>query len=102
MSSDALGRLPIKLVAPITGRSEAFERNLWHVRFEPDQDNGLSKISAVDTLQLRGLDLQRFVARLGQLNAIAMEEIVAAIATVVEFQSDDDTPLPTETTAIPP
>lgn len=61
ISSDAVGKLPIKLIAPITDWKEYFADNLWHVKIEPDIQNGLSKISAVDALQLRGMDLQRFV-----------------------------------------
>ena len=55
VSSDAIGKLPIKLIAPITDWKSWYESNLWHVKIEPDERNGLSKISAIDTLQLRGL-----------------------------------------------
>ena len=86
VSSDAVGRLPIKLIAPITEWKAAFTANLWHVRIDPDTSNGLSKVSTVDVLQLRGLDTQRFVRRLGRLTADQMEEIAAAIAAIVEYQ----------------
>ena len=56
VSSDAVGRLPIKLVAPLTDWKEYFAPNIWHVRIDPDPTNGLTKVSAVDTLQLRGMD----------------------------------------------
>ena len=64
VSSNAVGRLPIKLVAPITDWKDYFAPNLWHVQIAPDPTNGLRKISAVDTLQLRGMDLQRFIRKL--------------------------------------
>jgi mRNA interferase MazF len=48
--------------------------------------NGLAKPSAVDTLQLRGVDVQRFVHKIGRVSAPTMEEIVAAIAAVIEYQ----------------
>ena len=86
VSSDAVGRLPIKLVAPITEWKAAFAPNVWHVRILPDSSNGLTKVSAVDVLQLRGLDIQRFVRKLGRLAANQMEEIAAAIAAIVEYQ----------------
>ena len=35
MSSDAVGRLPIKLVAPLTDWKEYFAPNIWHVRIDP-------------------------------------------------------------------
>ena len=86
VSSDAIGRLPIKLIAPITDWKEYYSHNLWHVRLEPDRVNGLSKVSTVDALQLRGVDTQRFVRRLGYVSASVMEEIVAAVAAVIEYQ----------------
>ncbi len=86
VSSDAVGRLPIKLVAPITEWKGAFASNVWHVRIPPDSSNGLNKVSTVDVLQLRGLDTQRFVHRLGRLTASQMEEVTAAIAAIVEYQ----------------
>ncbi len=41
-----------------------------------------------DTLQLRGVDLQRFIRKLGSISEITILEIVAAIATVIEFEID--------------
>lgn len=54
VSSDAIGILPIKLIAPITEWKEYYSYNIWHVRIEPDSSNGLVKPSAIDALQLRG------------------------------------------------
>jgi mRNA interferase MazF len=86
VSSDAVGRLPIKLVAPLTDWKDRYAANLWHIRLDPDIHNRLAKPSAVDVLQLRGMDYQRFVQRLGRVPDATMEEIAAAIAAVVEYQ----------------
>jgi mRNA interferase MazF len=56
------------------------------VRINPDPSNGLSKPSAVDVLQVRGVDTQRFVALLGSVSADVLEEIVTSLALVVEYQ----------------
>ncbi len=85
ISSDAVGILPIKLVAPLTDWKLYFSVNAWHVRIDPEPTNGLTKPSAVDVLQLRGLDTQRFIQRLGELPADTMEEIVLAIGAVIEY-----------------
>lgn len=85
VSSDAVGRLPIKLVAPITDWKDYFAPNIWHVRIVPALTNGLTKVSAVDTLQLRGMDQQRFIRKLGQVSPETMEEIVLAIAAIIEY-----------------
>ena len=84
VSSDSVGRLPIKLVAPVTEWKSGFATNVWHVRVDPDASNGLTKPSAVDVLQLRGMDTCRFIARLGEVSVDKLEEIVLAIAAVVE------------------
>ncbi|MEN8216472.1 MAG: type II toxin-antitoxin system PemK/MazF family toxin [Pseudomonadota bacterium] len=57
----------------------------WHVKIVPDSMNGLAKTSAVDALQLRGVDTQRFVHKLGSVSPTVMKSIVAAIAAVIEY-----------------
>ncbi len=86
VSSDAVGKLPLKLIAPVTDWKEAFASNIWHVKIVPDTTNGLTKDSAVDVLQLRGVDIQRFIHKLGHVSSTVMEEIAAAIAAVVEYE----------------
>lgn len=85
VSSDAIGALPIKLVAPLTEWKDYLDQNIWHVKVMPDSMNGLAKTSAVDTLQLRGVDTQRFVQKLGSVSPSVMRSIVAAIAAVIEY-----------------
>ena len=86
ISSDSIGKLPIKIVAPITEWKQAFVGNLWHVKLEPDTQNKLSKVSAIDVLQVRGVDYQRFVNLIGKASPQTLEEIVTALAAVVEYQ----------------
>ncbi|MCL1465390.1 type II toxin-antitoxin system PemK/MazF family toxin [Argonema galeatum] len=86
ISSDAVGKLPIKLIAPVTDWKPYFLQNFWHVKVEPDATNGLTKVSAIDTLQLRGVDLQRFIRRLGNVSELTMSEIAVAIVSVIEFE----------------
>jgi len=85
ISSDAVGRLPVKLVAPVTDWKAHYAANVWHVRVEPEAENGLSKTSAVDALQIRGMDQQRFIRRLGRVSPAILEEIVLSVAAVIEF-----------------
>ncbi len=87
ISSDAMGSLPIKLVAPITTWNDSFIGKLWLVSIEPTETNGLTQRSVIDTLQIRGVDIQsRLIKKLGVLAAPTMEEIAASIAIVVEYQ----------------
>lgn len=86
VSSDALGHLPVKLVAPLTHWRDGFLSCQWQVQVLPDKANGLARPSSVDVLQLRAADVRRFVERLGWVSAALMDEIAAAVALVVEYR----------------
>ena len=86
ISSDGVGKLPIKLVAPITEWKTAFSGNIWHIKVDPDAQNNLGKTSAIDVLQVRGVDYQRFVKLLGKASPQIIEEVITALAAVVEYR----------------
>ena len=86
MSINSIGHLPIKLVAPITGWKSQFSGMIWLVNVQPNRTNGLTKVSAVDTLQIKGIDVQRFIKKRGRLTATLMAEISAAIAAIIDYQ----------------
>jgi mRNA interferase MazF len=46
ISSDYIGKLPLKLVVPITDWKNSFASDLWHIRLDPTDENGLTKPSA--------------------------------------------------------
>jgi mRNA interferase MazF len=86
MSINSIGRLPIKLVAPITGWKANFSGKIWLVNVQPNSTNGLTKVSAVDALQIKGVDVQRFRKKRGRFTATLMEEIGAAIVAIIDYQ----------------
>ena len=86
ISSDAVGTLPVRLVAPLTGWKSYFEKNLWHVRLSPTKRNGLDKESAADALQIRSVDVSRFGEQLGRIREAELEEITTAVAVVIEYR----------------
>lgn len=85
ISSDSVGKLPLKLVVPITNWNEGFEGNIWHVRLAPTSQNGLTKLSAADALQVRSVSLDRFARLRGRVTQPEIEEIVQALGVVVEL-----------------
>lgn len=70
----------------MTDWKDRYARNLWHIRIVNDDANGLTKISAVDVLQIRSVATERLTEKLGRVSSTVMEEIVAAIAAVIEYQ----------------
>ncbi len=85
VNSDAIGILPIRLIAPITEWKDYFAGNVWHVKLEPNATNGFTKPSVVDTLQLRGIDTSRFIRKLGEVSPQMIRTIVIAIASVIQY-----------------
>jgi mRNA interferase MazF len=86
VNSDRVARLPLRLVAPLTGWSPHYADALHLVPISPEAGTGLTKPSAADTMQLRGLAVERFLLQVGRVPADVMEEIAAAIAGVVEYE----------------
>lgn len=86
VSIDNIGILPIKIVAPFTKWKTEFSGRIWLVRIKQNKTNGLTKESAVDTLQIKGIDILRFCKKLGQLTAAQMDDITAAIAAIIDYQ----------------
>ena len=89
LSSDALGKLPLKIIVPITDWKDYFEENVWHVKIEPEKETGLRKISAVDTLQVRSVDTKRFLKRIGICTKDLISEITSALVALIEHQSNE-------------
>ena len=85
ISSDGVGKLRLKIVVPITEWQAAFDGNFWHVQIQNTATNGLIKISAADALQTRSLSVERFVKYRGRTTKQELEEIVQALAAIVEL-----------------
>ena len=86
LSSDRLGRLPLRLIVPLTGWNEGYASLAWMARVEATQANGLTKLSAADAFQMRGASLERFGNRLGVLSEETLARIARALALTVEYQ----------------
>ena len=84
ISSDSVGILPVRLIAPITGWDERYYGNIWHIPITPDATNNLSNPSAIDVLQIRGVDTARLIHRIGKLGLKTMRDITEALIAVVE------------------
>ena len=84
ISSDLVGILPIKVIVPFTDWKDRYSAASWMVRIEPDEQNGLSKISTADGLQIRSVSHQRLVKRLGILTPFQVAQIVQAIVNVLQ------------------
>jgi mRNA interferase MazF len=87
VNDDAVGALPLRVIVPLTEWKERYAVAPWLVRVEPETENGLEKVSAADSFQVRSLSQQRFVRHLGQLSVGVMQEITQALAIVLGIES---------------
>jgi mRNA interferase MazF len=79
----SVGKLPLRIVVPVTEWAPRYSTVPWLVHLEPSQRNGLTKESAADCFQVRSVSIVRFVSKLGNVQADEVEEISAAIAICV-------------------
>jgi mRNA interferase MazF len=86
VSSDALRKLPMRIVVPITGWKPKFEHSPWAVPIEADGPEGLTKKSAADATQVRAVSTKRLVQRIGHLPEPALSAVAAAVAICLEFR----------------
>jgi mRNA interferase MazF len=86
ISGADVGRLPLRLIVPLTGWSEGFLDFAWMVRVEPGPATGLTKVSAADAFQTRSVDLSRFVNRLGTLDDAMVRQVAQAVAIAVDYE----------------
>jgi mRNA interferase MazF len=83
VSLDSIGRLPLRIVVPLTDWQPTFERLPWFTRIDASSTSGLVKDSGADAFQVKSLSETRFVRRLGTVTDDQMEEIAAAVALCV-------------------
>jgi mRNA interferase MazF len=83
ISMDAVGRLPLRIVVPITDWKPAYAYAPWFVELPASPVNGLAKDSGADTFQTKSVSENRFVRALGSLTATQLVDIASAIALCV-------------------
>ncbi|HEY4234800.1 MAG TPA: type II toxin-antitoxin system PemK/MazF family toxin [Lacipirellulaceae bacterium] len=80
---DAIGRLPLRIVVPLTDWQPSFGGLPWFVPIAASQQTGLIKDSGADAFQVKSLSENRFVRRIGNVSDGQMEQIASAIALCI-------------------
>jgi mRNA interferase MazF len=83
VSMDNTGRLPLRLVVPITDWKPQYSQWPWFVNLPASATNGLKKDSGADTFQTKSASLKRFIQQIGEVTAAQLDEIAEAIALCV-------------------
>ena len=75
----------MKVIVPLTDWKERYAVRLWMVRLEPSIENGLVKVSGVDTFQIRSVSETRLVKKLVGLSDSEMQLVSQALAVVLSL-----------------
>src|SRR3954470_12886384 len=78
VSVDSIGRLPLRMVVPLTDWKPQFASFPWFVPIPADSGNGLSKDSGADAFQTKSVSLTRFVRPLGVVIAAQIDDVASA------------------------
>ena len=88
VSDNALGKLPLKIIVPITDWKERYKIAPWMTKLEPDRENGITKLSAADSFQVRSVSQERFIKQLGVVSEASMDQIRIGLAKVLSISSE--------------
>jgi mRNA interferase MazF len=84
VSRDGIGRLPLRIVVPITDWKPSYANYGWFVFLAASRENGLLKDSGVDVFQIKSVSETRFIQKLGVLPDAQMDIIASTIALCVD------------------
>ena len=83
VSRAGVGRLPLRLVTPLTDWKPSFAAYPWFVELPSTVGNGLVKDSAADTFRTKSVSLDRFKSRIGSVTPEQIKAVADAIAMCV-------------------
>ena len=93
VNQDAIGRLPLRMVVPITDWKPVYAAYAWFVFLPAAPSNGLIKDSGADTFQTKSVSLRRLVRRL-HLSATDAELTLGILRQIFWKLVSAKTPLP--------
>jgi len=80
VNHNEIGRLPLKIIVPITDWKNNYAYYPWMLKIEVDNLNGLSKISAIDCFQIKNFANERFVEKIGNIDEVMIKKVHDTIA----------------------
>ena len=87
VSSPAFDIAPIRIIVPLTTWRPEFAGRINKLPIAANDLNGLDVDSAADFLQVRSVSTERFIERIGALEAEQVEEIVAGVVIAIDYRA---------------
>ena len=86
VNNNTIGKLPLKIIVPLTDWKERYFQAPWMVKVEPDKQNKLSKESSADCFQIRSIAEERCIKKIGEVEFDIMNRIRVALALVLNIE----------------
>lgn len=86
VNDNLLGRLPLKIIVPITDWKPKYSIAPWMVHLLPDNVNNLSKESSADCFQIRSISEERFIKKIGKVSHDILEDIKESLGRVLTIR----------------
>lgn len=86
INDDIISVIPSRVIVPITEWQNKFEDAIWLIRVEPNDENNLGRISAVDALQLHTIPTARFIKKIGMLSAMELQQVKDAVKAIISAE----------------
>lgn len=90
VSDNSLGKLPLRVVVPITDWKPRYDQAAWMIKLLPNDLNRLSKPSAADCFQVRSVSARRISNQPGTVDEKTMAAIETALAIVLKIKGGVD------------
>ncbi len=85
VSNNDIGVLPLKVIVPLIGHKENHNGKSWLVPIIPTLENGLSKISTADALNIRSVSDARIIKKIGVIDEKIYQKLLVAMKVVLNI-----------------
>lgn len=86
VNDNSLGKLPLKIIVPLTDWKDKYEVASWMIKVEPNSANNLTKVSSADCFQVRSVSQERFLKRIGSVSDFLFDEIKSGLSKVLSIE----------------
>ena len=85
INDDQLGKLPLRVIVPITDWKEHYSLAPWMIAINPSKQNRLIKKSSIDCFQIRSISKNRLIKRIGHTSVSEVLQVQRGIIKVIGY-----------------
>jgi mRNA interferase MazF len=86
INDDIISIIPSRVIVPLTEWQDKFKDAIWLIRVEPNNENNLDRISAVDAFQMHTIPITRFIKKIGTVSVVELQNIKNAVKAIINAE----------------